>query len=223
MFSSGTESGCRDSVTQMLLRSFDLFLFDVDDTLLRTFQNGFRKINGVAADCGLQPVSFETYRRWYGCVSFEECLRIWFPGADAGMLAACYDLQKRKYPYLPVCDFGGVQKKIEGRYGRCGILTNGRHNPKLYEKLRIAGVDTGRLAGIWGREDLPAPKPDPRAFGAVRERYPKAKLVYFADAGIDEQMCRKAGVFFIQVLTEKEPRIPDVCCLKSVEELEILL
>lgn len=223
MFLSGIENNRENLITRKLLCSFNLFLFDVDDTLLRTFQNGFNKINGVADDCGLSQVSYETYHRWYGCVSFEECLRIWFPNADIEMLSTYYERQKKKYPYLPVCDFGSIQEKIERQYGSCGILTNGKHNPKLFEKLRIAGVDIERLAGIWGREDLLAPKPDPRAFGTVRKKYPNARIVYFGDANIDAQMCREADVFFIQVLTGKDSQIAGVCSLNSVEELNKIL
>ena len=34
------------------LYDYDIFLFDVDDTLLYTFENGFHKVNAAAKACG---------------------------------------------------------------------------------------------------------------------------------------------------------------------------
>lgn len=198
----------------------DIFLFDVDDTLLYTFQNGFLKINAAAQESGCRPITFDEYRFCYGRYSFEECLRIWFPSCNVEQLSRCYSEQKSKFPYKPICDFGILQKKLINRGIQCGILTNGYSDKKLFEKLQLSGVILSDLIGVWGKEDLPFPKPDSRALLPVKKLYPSRKLVYFGDAVTDYQMCREGNVAFVQVLSGKENAISNVI---SIRDITILL
>ena len=201
------------------LYDYDIFLFDVDDTLLYTFENGFHKVNAAAKACGYSPVSFEQYKACYGNLPFPECLATWFPGCNVLEMSNKYDSEKKQFPYKPICDFGKLQEQLYKRGIKCGILTNGKHNEKLYEKLSCVRAEVSDLIGIWGQEDIPCLKPDPRALEPVKHLWPKAKIVYFGDSIRDYNMCKAGNVRFVQVLSGKEETIQDVLSIRDISVL----
>ena len=197
----------------------DIFLFDVDDTLLYTFENGYHKVNAAAKACGYSPVSFEQYKACYGKYSFYECLAIWFPGCNVLEMSKNYDSEKIHFPYKPICDFGKLQKTLDKKRIKCGILTNGKHNEKLYEKLACVRAEISELVGIWGKEDISFPKPDPRALDPVKRLWPEARIVYFGDSIHDYEMCKEGKILFVQVLSGKEEAIRDALTIKDISVL----
>ena len=86
-----------------------LLLFDVDDTLIYTYKNGFNKVNAAAIQAGRKTITFDEYSELYGVYTFEECLRKWFKMADVAYIKHLYSLQKRRMPYEPICNFGELQ------------------------------------------------------------------------------------------------------------------
>jgi len=209
--------------TRTFLLSHDFFLFDVDDTLLWTFSNGFHKVNAAAAELGLAKITFERYRSLYGRKSFLTCLEMWFPGTDPQEFSGLYARQKERFPYKPVCEFRQIQQKAARAGIQCAILTNGRHDKKLTEKLLSAQTDINALSGVWGGEDLPEPKPSPRALEPVQARFPDARLLYIGDAWSDAQMARAAGIGFLQVCSGADPALPDTHTLSSLGVLAAYL
>ena len=134
-------------------------------------------------------------------------------------MTEAYARQCKKYPYRPVCDFGSIQNRLLERGINCGILTNGHNDRKLLQKLRVAGADVPKLIGIWGKEDIPFPKPDPRALNPVRSRFPGSKIVYFGDSYADHRMCADAGISFVQVKTGKEDIIDQNDHLATIKDI----
>ena len=198
----------------------DIFLFDVDDTLLYTFENGYHKVNAAAKASGYLPISFEQYKAYYGKLSFFECLASWFPGCDISDMSKKYDAEKKHFPYKPICDFGKLQKMLDKKGIKCGILTNGKRNAKLYEKLSCARAEISELIGIWGEDDiLPYSKPNPGALNPVKHLFPHAKIVYFGDSIHDYEMCKAGTVFFVQVLSGKEDAIRDALSIRDISVL----
>lgn len=196
-----------------------LFLFDVGDTLLFTYKNGFKKINAAAIMAGLPPLAFDEYAKLYGVYPFEVCLQKWFKIADVSYIKYLYKLQKSKIPYEPTCDFGESQALLNAKGIQCGILTNGDKSQELFEKLNIAKINWDLIVGVWGSEDIPYKKPDPRALTPVLSRWKKEDIVYFGDSYIDYQMCLSARIQFVQVLTGKDSAIEGCQTLKSVRAL----
>ena len=207
-----------DQIKSIVLKS-NIILFDVDDTLLYTFKNGFYKINAAAKECGYSPVSYNMYKLCYGQFTFQECLHIWFPFGNEIELSEAYDLQKSKFPYKPICNFGRLQDKLYSHGIRCGILTNGKRNAKLYEKLCCVESDFTQLIGIWGREDLPFTKPDSRALLPIKKLYPRSCITYFGDSYSDYQMCLEGNIQFVQVLSGKEKKIQESLSIRDVSVL----
>lgn len=207
--------------TQLL--QYDVFVFDVDDTLLYTFRNGWYKINAAAAQLGFPRITFAQYRACYGNYSFDACIARWFPAADAGRMKQAYAAQSAQYPYRPVCDFSVLQDLLARHNKQAAVLTNGSHDEKLLRKLAACNADLPRLCGIWGAEDLPQPKPSPLAVAPLLQRFPGKRIVYIADAETDRRMAEAAGIGFLQVGTGKDLPEAGRPSVSSVEQLITIL
>ena len=209
------------------LKSFitrhDIFVFDVDDTLLYTFQNGFKKINLAAKELGYQQISFESYAAHYGVDNFEDCIRCWFPNSDIESFKSCYQQMASKCPYLPVCDFSEIQKSLVQKGKLTAILTNGSRNDKLLTKLRICNTDFNLLCGIWGKQDIPAPKPSPLAILPIKELFSTKKILYIGDAKTDQEMATEANISFLQVHSGKDAPFTGAHSISSLKDLQLLL
>lgn len=202
-----------------LLRAYDAFVFDVDDTLLYTFRNGYRKIMIVAEALGYSRPDYNDYALCYGVLSFEECLARWFSGTEVSLAALAYRDASARVPYEAVCNFSELQSLLLQRGKETAILTNGHNDAKLRRKLAACGVNRELLAGLWGAEDLPAPKPSALAMLPVRERFPACPILYIGDAVVDRDTALSAGVGFLQVCTGKDNPFPSVPSVASVQVL----
>lgn len=201
------------------LLGYDVFVFDVDDTLLHTFENGYLKINAAAAQLGYPPITFEQYRACYGTYSFASCIQRWFAAADPAQMAQAYADQAARFPYRPICDFSVVQALLARQGKQAAILTNGANDERLRRKLAVCGTDFSRLAGIWGAEDVPAPKPSPLAVLPIKQRFPGKKILYIGDAETDRRMAADAGIGFLQVATGRDQPSSDTPSVSSLVEL----
>lgn len=199
--------------------AYDVYVFDVDDTLLYTFRNGFLKINAAAAICGLPKLSFARYKEDYGVFSFSECLQRWFPAADTEQVKQCYASMWKRVAYQPVCDFSALQQILHQKRKRVALLTNGTRDEKLYRKLEICRVDLDHLEGLWCAEDIPERKPSPLAIAPIQERFPGKHLLCIGDADSDRQMAYSAGAGFLQVCSGKERPLPGVSHIPSLAVL----
>ncbi len=205
------------------ISKFKIFVFDVDDTLLYTFSNGFDKVCAAARRLGLKDISFDEFRNLYGVLTFEECIKEWFGNIDVDEFTETYTKMSSLYPYAPICDFSLIQSKLMQRGIECAILTNGHNDKKLKKKLQVAKVHTDRLLGIWGREDIEEIKPSTLALKPIKEIADGKGILYFADSYADYLMCKEANVGFVQVLSGKEERIEGCHCLDSVRDLVSLV
>lgn len=202
-----------------ILDANDVFVFDVDDTLLYTFRNGYRKLRIVAETLGCPILDYHEYAACYGVLSFEECLARWFPGTDVSLAIQVYRESSARVSYEAVCDFSELQSLLSQKGKVTAILTNGHNDARLLEKLNVCGVNQKFLAGLWGMEDLPAPKPSARSMQPVKDRFPARPILYIGDAAVDRDTALAAGVDFLQVCTGKDGPIPGTPSAASLEVL----
>lgn len=205
------------------LLHFDIFVFDVDDTLLYTFENGYHKINAAAAQLGHPQISFEQYRACYGTRSFAECIAIWFPAADFSQMQQAYADQSARFPYRPVCDFSELQQLLSSLGKQVAVLTNGSNDQRLRRKLTACGTNFSHLCGIWGAEDIPQPKPSAMAVQPLMQRFPGKRILYIGDAETDRQMAENAEIGFLQVSTGRDQPLANTPSISSLVQLIALL
>lgn len=202
-----------------LLQKYDAFVFDVDDTLLYTFRNGYRKLQIVALALGYSGLDFKEYANYYGVLSFEECLARWFSEIEVPLAIRTYKEASAQIPYEAICDFSELQSLLSRQGKQTAILTNGHNDMKLRQKLEICGVNEDLLAGLWGAENLPAPKPSALAMLPAKECFPESSILYVGDAVGDKDMAMAAGVGFLQVYTGKDGPLPGVSGITSLQVL----
>lgn len=188
------------------LLSVTCLVFDVDDTLVYTYRNGFEKVNAAAEQLGLPKLDEGAFDRAYGSLTFDECVRVWFPGIDVQAFAAAYDRAAERFPYCAIADFGALQQRASARGVRVGVLSNGMRD-KTRRKLEASRARPEALAFILAREDLPAAKPSPSAFEPViaATRLAPGCHAYVGDSRADRHAALGAGLEFVAVNTGPRP------------------
>ena len=202
-------------------------VFDVDDTLVFTARNGYRKCVEVARQLCLEPPSLEQFFTVYGQLPFAQCVKYWHP--QLGCVAeyqALYDRLQPQFPDEPCGHAGRVVAAFKYRGLRVGVLTNGPEH-KILRKLQAAGVDPAVLDGLWHAGNLRYPKPDPRSFEPMlaQWRVQPAQVLYIGDSLSDLEASTAAGLRFAAVLTGSVPytvyaeRLPAHCILNDIDDL----
>lgn len=202
-------------------------VFDVDDTLLYTFKNGYDKVNFVARKMNRKEISLERFRELYGSYSFEECIQKWFLGVDVEFFKANYNEAASIYEYKAICDFGQLQRGLYQKGIKTAILTNGKNDERLEKKLRVAKADFEKIACIYSRENCGEVKPSGQGLLRIAEelQITTDEIMYIGDMKIDYMAAENAGVTFIGVRTGGYiwPCDKDIKIINHVGEIEDIL
>jgi len=179
------------------LRRYDLFVFDLDGTLVDSREDIAASLNEALAPLGAEPLDVETVTRYVGNgarVLIERALggeaspeRVQ-AGLDAFLhhyRAGCLD-RTRLYP--------GVRAALEGLCGKTvALLTN---KPSFHSLKILAGLGIeGRFRRVVAGDTMPAKKPDPRGLVSILEELscPPERSLLVGDTAVDVQTARAAG------------------------------
>ncbi len=197
--------------------------FDLDDTLIESFPTYVALHQRVAADLGWPVPSERDLVAYDG--GWRPTLRRLFPGRPIERFVARYDALADRHPYPAIAGALAVIDRLE-RLGVPMWIVTSRSRRRLGLRMAQAGLAPSRFAGIFCREDLPAPKPSPRCFEPVAAHPAAAgrRLVYVGDRWDDRAAARGAGVPFVGVATGPEARTdlgppPGALSLASVADL----
>ena len=145
-------------------------VFDVDDTLVDTFNVGWRKCQAVARRLSLPAPSRTTFAAHYGRTSFEGCVAAMHPGIDIERYSSHYDALAVTFPARALGDVAGAVGHIARAGFRLGLLTNGPPN-KTARKLAAAGLNENDFEFVRHGGSAPWRKPDVRAFRTLATDY----------------------------------------------------
>jgi len=191
--------------------SLPILIFDLDDTLIRSFPSYAASHQRVAGDLGWEvptiPELVPYGRDW------ADTLSRLFPDRNVEAFMRRYDEIAHEHPYdaLP----GALEALTEvRRRGHSLYIVTKRDRTRLAARLAEAGIDQGLFEGIFPRESQPAPKPDPRCFepvwaaigiphGAALSPLP----IYVGDREEDRLAATSAGIEFVAVLTGPEASV----------------
>jgi len=206
-------------------RKTKLIVFDVDDTLLYTYKNGFTKINLAAQNLDYDLISFERFKQLYGMMSFEDCISCWFGDIDVDVFISEYRLQSRTVFYEPVCDFSTIQTFARKTGKHVGIFTNGKNDDRLSEKLKAAGVDTDKLLCLYTQENVSEPKPSGEGLIKISDfcKLARTEITYIGDSQSDYMASIHAGTNFIGVNTGIRPWGEDVPSMANIRDITKLI
>ncbi|WP_250404496.1 HAD family hydrolase [Streptomyces cellostaticus] len=202
-------------------------IFDIDDTLLRTHPVAYRKSVLTAHALGVRPPSVRSFRRMFGRLSFEECLRNWHPQVSPEDYSHVYDSMSESVPYLPVDGARSTLDELREQGTTIAVLTNGP-GVKTVRKLAALGIGTHQFAFVRHADNARHLKPHREAFVDLVSDYgvDPCGSVYVSDLPADGIGARAAGFGFIGVLTGlwsaadfHSAGIPETDVLESVRHI----
>lgn len=177
-------------------------IFDLDDTLIHSFDGYVEMHQSIAAHVGLRVPSRDELVR-YGPTWHDTLARMW-PGEDLDPFFARFEEIADDVPYPAVKGVPEMLERLAGRGHRLWIVTK-RSRARLDLRMLQAGLPTGCFSGIFPLEDQPHPKPDPRCFEPVwRAAGGQVPALYVGDRAEDHRAATAAGLPFVAVRTGPE-------------------
>lgn len=177
-------------------------IFDLDDTLIHSFDGYVEMHQSIATHVGLRvPTRDELVR--YGPTWHDTLARMW-PGEDLGPFFARFEEISDDVPYPAVAGVPEMLERLVGRGHRLWIVTK-RSRARLDLRMLQAGLPAGCFSGIFPLEDQPHAKPDPRCFEPVWEAAGgRVPALYVGDRAEDHRAASAAGLPFVAVRTGPE-------------------
>ena len=195
-------------------------LFDVDDTLLLTFLNGFRKIQTVGDRIEQESPSLDRFRALYGILTFDQCMVRWFPDSNLDECRNIYESLSVSHPTAAIEGVIGAVNQLLERGIQVGVISNGLID-RIKAKLSSAGFPVQRLCTIYAATPQKTyRKPDPMVFAdSLTSPNIHADTTIFVDDSIVDYLAATfAGIRFVGVLTG--PRRPCTTpCIPSAADV----
>jgi phosphoglycolate phosphatase len=178
-------------------------IFDLDDTLIQSFETYVRLHQRVAGEMGLMVPTAEALIPY--AATWEATLLALWPQLDLGSFVERYDLVANDHPYPAVPGAVAALGRLRAAGHSLWIVTK-RSRRRLADRLAQAGIAQELFDGIFPAEDQPAVKPDPRCFAPVWQALGgfSAQALYVGDRAEDRAAAQAAGIGFLAVLTGPE-------------------
>lgn len=185
-----------------------VLIFDLDDTLVRSFPSYVALHQRVAGELGW-PVPTVDELIPYGHDWVDTLSRL-FPGRVLGAFMARYDALAHEHRYDAVP--GAVETLARLRsLGHSLYIVTKRDTTRLSSRLGEAGISADLFDGIFPRETQPVTKPNPRCFepvwsalGVSHGTAVSPTPIYVGDREEDRLAATGAGIRFLAVLTGPE-------------------
>jgi phosphoglycolate phosphatase len=180
------------------MKSAELFVFDLDGTLIDSKTDLVNSVNATRASMNLEPLPVETVSSYVGDGA-PTLIKRALPDATEPQLevALRYFLAYYREHMLDATTlYPGVREALDQLHGAgkpMAILTNKpvRFSVTLIERLGL----TGHFFKIYGGNSFPEKKPHPGGLQALMEERAAApeRTVMIGDSSVDIQTARNAG------------------------------
>lgn len=178
-------------------------IFDFDDTLVHTFQNGFTDLKMLSERIGLEPPSMDDVRRNWGKSVREFVKTLWPKARFSDFLKA-----RRGEDILRSCPpVRGVHEAIDilGSKYIIGIVT-GSNRSHFMRRAVEAKLNLSKFSFIFTADEIKQPKSDPGFFNTAYEELGKLgigreEVLFVGDSVYDLGAALNAGIHFAGVLT----------------------
>jgi putative hydrolase of the HAD superfamily len=203
--------------------------FDLDGTLVTTDRDRQTLLDEATDAAGVRRIDRAEYLDAHSAdVASDTRAPIFdviLDGADPAPVARAYR-ESINDALVPVAGVPDLLAELRERY-RVGLLTDGPSRAQRSKLDRLGWADLFDTVVVTG--ELPAGKPDPRAFAALSEGLgvPPAETVYVGDKpAVDIEGAAAAGMVAVQVLDggKPDPQADATVGLDSLaEDLQALL
>lgn len=197
----------------MLTRASYQLIFDLDDTLINSFE-GYSRVHQLTARALGLRVLTEAELVDYD-VDFPTTLRRQYaevPGFEPRHFVEQWDAIADDHPYQAI---DGVRASLEAllNAGHSLWIVTSRSRTRLAQRMREGGLRAEWFRGVYPRDEQPFQKPDPRCFEPVWQRLGMRpgdaalpKVLYVGDRASDQAAAAAAAVPFVAVQSGPEAR-----------------
>lgn len=180
-----------------------LILFDLDDTLIYTYNNYYKRVKKAAQLIFNVNITRKRFDKFYGKPGFKENMKQLLEKKEIDNFIDCFNelLIENKYKKIINDKYLDNLKK---KGINIGIISNA-----LGEKnnIKINHADIGCFFDfIYSFEDLKNPKPDTEIINKIidEKKYLRSEIIYVGDSSIDMEFANNASVCFVPVRTGKD-------------------
>lgn len=177
-------------------RVYDLFIFDLDGTLIDSVGDIADSLNETLAEYGLPPYDDARVAGFIGS-GVKELIRRALPArmhAELDEVVARYRARYLKWPTRRTTLYLGVKPTLERLPGEKAVATNkpGALARRILDELGVAG----QFAAVLGEDDVGRTKPDPLIVDLLRGKSgaTKRRTLYVGDSLVDADTADAAGV-----------------------------
>lgn len=178
-------------------------IFDFDDTLVHTYENGLDNLKEVSNQLGLSLPPKEHLLKHYGN-GWKEFIESAFPGTDPDFFAKKYLSSPSFKTCPPVKGVHEILDILCKKY-TLGIVTAGNKEVCMSSLIK-AGIDIKKFSFILTQDEIKKPKKDPSYFDVVSMELAKIgiskrEVLFVGDSTFDHEAAKNAGISFVGVLT----------------------
>ncbi len=177
-------------------------IFDGDDTVIATAKTRWKVLISTAGSFGVR-LTEETILRSWG-LPFDRLIRTIVPTIDYGAFVKRYRAEMRVSRSEPTTGSAELLADLAARGTRLEIVTSSGRELITQD---LDELDLTRyFERIYGHEETPFPKPDPRVLDVVidnlaQDGYQLPELVYIGDSVRDLKVASARSVGFVAVLS----------------------
>ena len=175
-----------------------LILFDIDDTLLYTSKNAYKKHCLICEKCWVPLTDYDLYFSYYWKKSITEMASILIPEISSDLYMKYYKEAWEVVPYDAIYDnIKTIFNSLNDKWYLIGILTNWNEE-KTTKKLDFLWIkDDCSLIFHW--DNMQYKKPSPKVFEGVKGKF--KEIIFIGDSLEDYYSARDAVICFYAMLT----------------------
>ena len=179
-------------------------IFDMDDTLLRTYRIAYGTYMLTAKALGLKKVPMNKFLRHWG-FPYNELIKSTWKNAPLEEFSRVHGEIARKRSYPLIKGVNEMLAELKRKKLFLAIMSS-KHTKAIPMRARQAGLKLNYFRELIGLESAPFHKPDARVFRKLivelkSKKIKKSETLYVGDGLMDYEAAKNAHLQFAAVLT----------------------
>ena len=179
-------------------------IFDMDDTLLRTYRIAYGTYMLTAKALGLKKVPMKRFLKHWG-FPYNELIKGTWRNAPIEKFSKMHGKLAKKRPYSLIKGTNEMLAELKRKKLFLAIMSS-KHTKAIPLRAKQAGLKLNYFRELIGLESAPFHKPDARVFRKLiaelkGRKIKKSEILYIGDGLMDYKAAKNAGLQFAAVLT----------------------